>query len=425
MTDHSAKTYKVAVFQEIFKQSLGVSKWFAVAPIQSSKDLAFSKCFYIYSLMAAIFLDIMFVAGTLHHANKYEIFKIPRLLNILISLILINWEVYKNIDRLPRWIEYFNGLEKICGVSKGSISSRKCLIIRFILTIFIALLYLLLIVNLNLIVCYENNCFEWQVVMEIISHSTISVIVNILTVLNGLLIILIYFVLVYINTGLMKLQVDKREDYLKIRDEFNIDVSDFSYRPFLRKGYHDTQLAKVASEIRSYASSYLFVVDTIKTIGRCDGLSVLLSLLLVISRLTTYGYVILLTLCCMGEFDTISLTSWAVFHFCRILLIIEPCHRTHEQMEESMKLINQLAYFWSEYDPILNELDLLKRTIELNDVTISPLNLFTLDRLLVIKVLGCALTYFIIMYQFSDSLLAATYTHKKDIFEYTITVHAK
>ncbi|XP_038215130.1 uncharacterized protein LOC119834727 [Zerene cesonia] len=98
--------------------------------------------------------------------------------------------------------------------------------------------------------------------------------------------------------------------------------------------------------------------------------------------------------------DRISYISWFFYHFCLMVILIEPCHRTHQQKEDIQELIDRVKYVWSECDSILYELDNFKRTIELNEVTFSPLNLFALNRSLAVKVVGCALTYLIVMSQF-------------------------
>ncbi|CAG4933483.1 unnamed protein product [Colias eurytheme] len=212
------------------------------------------------------------------------------------------------------------------------------------------------------LLCDEKirSCLEWQAIAEMNSHTVMVIILMILTAHYASIIMLIHIALIDVNARLSELQLEY---------------------------YDDIQIKELASKIRSCSSSFLFISDTVKEVRCRDGLSILISLVLIVTRLTSLGCLALLLLSGMKVSVThITVIAWIILQFCRLTMLVEPCHRINHQMKETIKLLNHLRYVWSEFESILCELEHFKRTIEMNEVTFSPLNLFTVDRALATKV---------------------------------------
>ncbi|XP_075984118.1 gustatory receptor for sugar taste 43a-like [Anticarsia gemmatalis] len=92
--------------------------------------------------------------------------------------------------------------------------------------------------------------------------------------------------------------------------------------------------------------------------------------------------------------------AWAVVHFSKLMMIVEPCHRTHAQMDQTRNLINQMLRYTSPEDfAIISELKLFYRHLMLNQVTYSPMQLFTLNRTLIAAIMGSITTYLVVVIQ--------------------------
>nr|WCC57868.1 gustatory receptor 4 [Papilio memnon] len=102
----------------------------------------------------------------------------------------------------------------------------------------------------------------------------------------------------------------------------------------------------------------------------------------------------------MRNINIILQFIWCTYHSFKILLLIEPCHRTHEQMEETRVLASQLTYRMTPSgEPLPAELDTFHKQLILYNPSFSPLNICTLNRSQIAGIIAGVTTYLLIIVQ--------------------------
>ncbi|XP_026333113.1 putative gustatory receptor 28b [Hyposmocoma kahamanoa] len=89
------------------------------------------------------------------------------------------------------------------------------------------------------------------------------------------------------------------------------------------------------------------------------------------------------------------------FHTLNMMIIIEPAHRSTEEMEATQALLGQLTRrVTNPSEPLFHELDLFYKQIVLNPVSFTPMGICSLTRPIITTIFGAVTTYIVIILQF-------------------------
>ncbi|XP_026763878.3 gustatory receptor for sugar taste 43a-like [Galleria mellonella] len=95
---------------------------------------------------------------------------------------------------------------------------------------------------------------------------------------------------------------------------------------------------------------------------------------------------------------------WCIVHFISLILLVEPCHWTQEEVNRTHILVSLLTDRASAADNLLNaELNQFYKHLTLNKVAFSPLGMFTMGRPLCATIVGILSTYLVIIFQFQTA----------------------
>nr|XP_049699385.1 gustatory receptor for sugar taste 43a [Helicoverpa armigera] len=172
------------------------------------------------------------------------------------------------------------------------------------------------------------------------------------------------------------------------------------------KGYRKSSIKAVPSTIRRLALLYCSICDVIRLVNDSHGLILVALMLCLLLHLVITPYHVITNICEFINKERSDRSSpllqlnWAVLHFVNLLLIVEPCHRTHEEMEQTRHLISQMIrYTPSEHSLLLTELQMFYQHLILNEVSYAPLKMFSLNRSLIVTILGSITTYLVVVVQ--------------------------
>nr|WCC57928.1 gustatory receptor 4 [Papilio polytes] len=158
------------------------------------------------------------------------------------------------------------------------------------------------------------------------------------------------------------------------------------------------------NSLREIADCYVTICNIIKDINEDNGILLIAMYMSSITYLVVSNYYLIAALCSpigfMRNFNIILQFIWCVYHSFKILLLIEPCHRTHEQMEETRVLASQLTYRMTPSgEPLPAELDTFHKQLILYNPSFSPLNICTLNRSQIAGIIAGVTTYLLIIVQ--------------------------
>ncbi|XP_075984119.1 uncharacterized protein LOC142981866 [Anticarsia gemmatalis] len=158
------------------------------------------------------------------------------------------------------------------------------------------------------------------------------------------------------------------------------------------------------TSLRRMTSLYCSLCDIIRQLNDSNGLLLVILLLSILLHMVITPYHMIVGLFHASLADqsrSIELqVPWAMFHFSKLLLVVEPGHLTHEQMDLTRNLVNQMLRYTSPDDvAITSELKLFRKHIVLNQLTYCPMQLFTLNRTLISAIMGSITTYLVVVVQ--------------------------
>nr|AXF48821.1 gustatory receptor GR8.1 [Lobesia botrana] len=175
-------------------------------------------------------------------------------------------------------------------------------------------------------------------------------------------------------------------------------------------GDSSASLLQAQATIRRLALSHERISDLTRQMNATNGLFLMIVLMSTFLRLVLTPYYLLLRL----ENDervvseTVLQLNWSVFHVLVLLLTIEPCHWTQEQMERTQILLSQLVvHLAPKCERLSKELDQFAKQILLSNTKFMTLGIYPLARPLMATIFGGVTTYLVIIIQFqkiSDQL---------------------
>ncbi|KAF9810585.1 hypothetical protein SFRURICE_021038 [Spodoptera frugiperda] len=155
--------------------------------------------------------------------------------------------------------------------------------------------------------------------------------------------------------------------------------------------------------IRRLGLLYCSLCDVVRHVNDSYGTVLVAMLLCLLLHLVITPYHVITNIFNKSRSDRSSPTlqlNWVVLHFINLLLIIEPCHRTHEEMRRTRHLISQmLRHTTTDNNGLLSELQIFYQHLSLNEVSYAPLKMFPLDRTLIVTILGSITTYLVVVVQ--------------------------
>ncbi|CAH2211542.1 jg6815, partial [Pararge aegeria aegeria] len=94
-------------------------------------------------------------------------------------------------------------------------------------------------------------------------------------------------------------------------------------------------------------------------------------------------------------YPTIPLMFCALF-LVTLVIIIEPFHNTHVEMQRTHFLVTSLKFYYSDDAGVSNELHLFLRLLELDKVAYSPLGVCRLERPVTVAMFATITTYLVV-----------------------------
>ncbi|KAJ8713112.1 hypothetical protein PYW08_008416 [Mythimna loreyi] len=171
----------------------------------------------------------------------------------------------------------------------------------------------------------------------------------------------------------------------------------------LYRGQPKARPKSIPTTIRRLAMLYCSICDVIRQVNDSHGTVLVALLLCLLLHLVITPYHVITNIFNKSRSDRSSpllQINWVVLHFGNLLLIIEPCHRTHDEMEMTRHLISQMMrYALSEDSALLLELQMFYQHLVLNEVSYAPLKMFSLNRTLITTILGSITTYLVVIVQ--------------------------
>ncbi|XP_075984925.1 gustatory receptor for sugar taste 43a-like [Anticarsia gemmatalis] len=146
---------------------------------------------------------------------------------------------------------------------------------------------------------------------------------------------------------------------------------------------------------------YCSLCDVVRIVAKSHGVLLVQMLLVFLMYLVIAPYHLITRLFNTSTSELYSALlqfAWVVFHFSNLVVTVEPCHRTHEEMENTKNLVSKLIRLTPSGEHELTfKLQQFYRHLILNDVTYSPLRMFTLSRGLIMTILGSITTYLVVL----------------------------
>ncbi|CAH2051858.1 unnamed protein product, partial [Iphiclides podalirius] len=94
---------------------------------------------------------------------------------------------------------------------------------------------------------------------------------------------------------------------------------------------------------------------------------------------------------------------WCTLHSLNMLILVEPCHRTYTEMQMTQTYVTRIMYCNAPMggsSPLGNELEMFFRLVVSNNPSYSPLQVYTFDRLFLVKMIAGIVSYLVIALQF-------------------------
>nr|WCC57712.1 gustatory receptor 4.1 [Papilio dardanus] len=156
--------------------------------------------------------------------------------------------------------------------------------------------------------------------------------------------------------------------------------------------------------LREIGDCYVTIVNIIKDINEENGVLLIAMYISFITYLVVSNYYLIAAVCSpvglMRNFNIVLQFIWCIYHSAKILLLIEPCHRTHEEIEETKVLASQLTYRMTPPgEPVPVELVTFHKQLILYSPSYSPLNICTLNRSQIAGIIAGVTTYLVIIVQ--------------------------
>ncbi|XP_077290008.1 gustatory receptor 43a [Arctopsyche grandis] len=91
---------------------------------------------------------------------------------------------------------------------------------------------------------------------------------------------------------------------------------------------------------------------------------------------------------------------WCTAHALRLLLLVEPCHRTKNEAAKTGDIVGEMLGHWETSNSILRRLELFSRQLLHRTPNFTALGVCNLDRPLIASVTAAVTTYLVILIQF-------------------------
>nr|WCC57769.1 gustatory receptor 4 [Papilio glaucus] len=156
--------------------------------------------------------------------------------------------------------------------------------------------------------------------------------------------------------------------------------------------------------LREIADCYVTICNVVSDINKENGILLIVMYVSFVSYLVISNYYLIAAMCSpigfMRNFNIALQFIWCIYHSMKIFLLIEPCHRTHEQMDETRVLASQLTYRMTRPgQPLPAELETFQKQLILYNPTYSPLSICTLNRSQIAAIVAGVTTYLLIIVQ--------------------------
>nr|WCC57814.1 gustatory receptor 4.1 [Papilio machaon] len=158
------------------------------------------------------------------------------------------------------------------------------------------------------------------------------------------------------------------------------------------------------NSLRDIADCYVTICNIVRDLNEENGILLISMYLSSISYLVVSIYYLIVAVCSptgfMRNFNIVLQFIWCIYHSFEIFLLIEPCHRIHEEMEETRVLASQLTYRMTPLgEPLPAELETFHKQLILCNPTFSPLSICTLNRSQIAGIIAGITTYMLIIIQ--------------------------
>ncbi|XP_053617739.1 putative gustatory receptor 28a [Plodia interpunctella] len=94
---------------------------------------------------------------------------------------------------------------------------------------------------------------------------------------------------------------------------------------------------------------------------------------------------------------------WFSLHFVSLFILVDSSNRTTEEGNKTESIIKRMLLESPLRGPLASRLELFSRQLMLQRVGYRPLGLFSLNRTLVVSILGIIMTYLVILLQFENN----------------------
>ncbi|XP_046964387.1 uncharacterized protein LOC124533230 [Vanessa cardui] len=159
------------------------------------------------------------------------------------------------------------------------------------------------------------------------------------------------------------------------------------------------------THVRDLMKAYVSVCDAVNRLSETRGglMFILFSSSSLFLMMTFFNVIDFLILASGRSYRTSVVCGqvfWCAFHLSMLLTFIEPWHRINAEVNEIRVLLTKLTFNVTPVGKTIPlELDLMFKQLLLNQPTMSPLGLFTIQRSLLSSMFSFITTYFIIMVQ--------------------------
>ncbi|XP_061383968.1 putative gustatory receptor 28b [Danaus plexippus] len=156
--------------------------------------------------------------------------------------------------------------------------------------------------------------------------------------------------------------------------------------------------------IRQCIKNYLSICDIITNITQSDGILLGILIFCHILYLMSNSYkIISYSSSPIDEEANIYIAFYSsLLHAMIMTFCVEPYHGTETEMQRLQFLLRSMKWKNIDKTEIRNELNLFWSIMCMNKATYSPLGMFTLDRMFVLKVFGSLVTYMVIVFTYGS-----------------------
>nr|ARO70531.1 antennal gustatory receptor 4-2 [Dendrolimus punctatus] len=154
--------------------------------------------------------------------------------------------------------------------------------------------------------------------------------------------------------------------------------------------------------IRRLAALYGTLCEVVNRVDESYGLPLVVLLLSTLLHLvvTPYFLIMEIILSTNRVHFLVLQFLWCATHLLRMFIIVEPCHYTVAESKRAEKLVCKLMTSVPSTGVLSARLKLFSRQLMLRSAAYTPLGMCTLDRPLVVAVIGAVTTYLVILIQF-------------------------